>query len=172
MNFIRPEAQAAIMRWREALLGGLVLLLGLYWASGFGILKWVGFAVLIAGSALVVSGVQRARFRAGSGGAGVVQVDERQITYFGPLDGGAAAIDDLIGVSLDASSEPPVWVLRQPAQPELHIPINATGADALFDAFAALPSIRTEHMLAQLSLKPDHPVVIWTKAAADPVRLH
>lgn len=169
MSFVRPEARKALMRWREVLFGGLVVLLGLYWATGFGILKWVGVALLIAGAGFVLAGVQRARFRGGQGGPGVVQVDERQITYFGPLDGGAVAIDDLSGVSLDARNTPPVWVLRQPGQPELHIPVNASGSDALFDAFAALPGIRTEYMLSKLAQKPDHPVVIWTKQAA---RLH
>ncbi|SHI95004.1 hypothetical protein SAMN05444000_10424 [Shimia gijangensis] len=169
MSFIRPEARAAMLRWRETMLGLLVVLLGLYWATGFGILKWVGVALLVAGTGFVLAGVQRARFRGAQGGPGVVQVDERQITYFGPLDGGAVAIDDLSGVSLDARSDPPMWVLRQPGHPELHIPVNAKGTDALFDAFAALPGIRTEHMLTQLKQKPDHPVVIWTKHAA---RLH
>lgn len=169
MNFIRPEARAAMWRWREVLVGLPILLLGIYWASGFGLLKWVGFAVALGGVALMLAGFQRARFRSVRGGPGVVQVDERQITYFGPLDGGAVAIDDLTGVSLDARSEPPVWVLRQAGQNLLHIPVNAEGTDALFDAFAALPGIRTEHMLAQLAKKPDHPVVIWSKPAA---RLH
>ncbi|WP_127114760.1 hypothetical protein [Shimia sediminis] len=169
MSFIRPEAQAALWRWREVLAGLPVLALGLFWATGYGLLQWIGFAVGLVGVALVLAGVQRARFRSAQGGPGVVQVDERQITYFGPLDGGAVAIDELSGVSLDARSTPPVWVLRQPGQPELHIPVNAEGTDALFDAFAALPGIRTEHMLAQLAKKPDHPVVIWSKPAA---RLH
>ncbi len=169
VSFIRPDARAALWRWREVLLGGCVLLLGLYWASGFGILKWLGFGVIALGAAVVLAGLQRTRFRAGRGGPGVVQVDERQITYFGPLDGGSVALEDLRAISLDATSAPPVWVLRQPAQPELHIPVNAEGSDALFDAFAALPGIRTEFMLTQLRQKPDHPVVIWSKPGA---RLH
>nr|WP_319947563.1 hypothetical protein [uncultured Shimia sp.] len=169
MKFIRPEAQAMLMQWRETLLGGLVMVLGLYWSSGFGILKWLGFATIPVAILLMIMGLQRARFRAGQGGPGVVQVDERQITYFGPLNGGAVAVDEMTGLSLDAGSVPPVWVLRQPGQPDLQIPVNAEGADALFDAFASLEGIRTEHMLAQLKAKPDHPVVIWGKAAA---RLH
>lgn len=169
MSFVRPEARAALWRWREVLAALGISLLGAYWAFGHGLLQWVGFVVLAAGGALALAGFQRGRFRAARGGPGVVQVDERQITYFGPLDGGAVAIGELTGVSLDARSDPPVWVLRQPGQPELHIPVNAEGSDALFDAFATLPGLRTEHMLAQLARKPDHPVVIWTKPAA---RLH
>lgn len=169
MNFVRPEAQKVVRQWREVLIGAAVLTLGLYWASGFGLLKWIGAVVAIAGGAMIVAGIQRARFRGKLGGPGLVQVDEREITYYGPLDGGAVAIDEMTGLSLDARSDPPVWVLRQPSVPPLHIPVNAEGTDALFDAFAALPGIRTEHMLAQLKAKPDHPVVIWSKQAA---RLH
>ncbi|GAA6163670.1 hypothetical protein NBRC116590_13740 [Pelagimonas sp. KU-00592-HH] len=166
MSFIRPEASAFVDRWREVMIGIVVVALGIYWASGFGLLKWVGIVVILIGAALLVAGVQRARFRMGKGGPGVVQVDERQITYFGPLDGGAVAIDEMMGLSLEAHSVPPVWVLRQPGQADLRIPVNAEGSDALFDAFAALPGIRTERMLAQLKSKPDHPVVIWSKVAA------
>ena len=166
---MRPEASAAIARWREALIGGAVALLGIYWASGTGLLKWIGFFLVFAGGALVLAGIQRARFRMAGVGPGVVQVDERQVTYFGPLDGGAVAIGDIQTLTLDTSSVPPVWVLSQPGQGDLHIPVNAEGSDALFDAFAALPGIRTEHMLAQLEQKPDHPVVIWSRPAA---RLH
>lgn len=169
MSFIRPEARRALWRWREVLVAIPILLIGIHWATGFGLLQWVGFAVVLAGLALALAGVQRARFRRQQGGPGVVQVDERQITYFGPLDGGAVAIDELSGVSLDGRSDPAVWVLRQPGQPELHVPVNAEGTDALFDAFAALPGLRTEYMLAQLAKKPDHPVVIWTKPGP---RLH
>lgn len=81
MSFIRPEASAFVDRWREVMIGVVVVALGIYWASGFGLLKWVGIVVILIGAALLVAGVQRARFRMGKGGPGVVQVDERQITY-------------------------------------------------------------------------------------------
>ena len=47
------------------------------------------------------------------------------------------------------------------------IPIDADGADALFDAFASLPGLKTERMLAQLHDAPTTPVVIWERAGAD-----
>ncbi|WP_372885396.1 hypothetical protein [Shimia sp.] len=163
MSFIRPEARAALWRWREVLLGAAVVLLGLYWASGFGLLRWLGVAVVVAGLALLMAGVQRGRFRVGQGGLGLVQVDERQITYFAPKGGGVVALEDLFCVLLDGSATPAVWVLHHPGRAELRIPVTAEGADALFDAFAVLPGLRTEHMLAQLRQKPHHPVVIWSK---------
>ena len=169
MSFIRPEARAAVAQWREALIGAVVLLVGVWWASGIGLTKWLGVALVAAGAVLIVSGIQRARFRVGKGGPGVVQVDEGEVAYFGPLNGGTVAIRSLSRVVLDGRSSPPVWALYQPGQAPLHIPVNAEGSDALFDAFASLDGIRTENMLTQLKATPDHPVVIWAK---DDRRLH
>ncbi len=169
MTFIRPEARAAVAQWREALVGGVVLLLGIWWASGFGVMKWLGIGLVAVGAVLIVSGLQRGRFRIGKGGPGVVQVDEGEVAYFGPLNGGSVAIRSLSRVVLDGRSTPPVWALYQPGPAPLHIPVNAEGSDALFDAFASLDGIRTENMLARLKATPDQPVVIWAKS--DP-RLH
>lgn len=175
MSFIRPEARAALWRWRECLFGSGAALVGVYWILGPGrLLGWVGGAILVLGLALVVIGLQRARFRARGDGTGVVQVDEGQITYFGPLSGGTIAARELDRLVLDPTSSPAHWVLGQPGQPPLHIPVDAAGADALFDIFAALPGLRTERMLAQLQGQGLHPVVIWEKTPLRPKgqRLH
>lgn len=175
MSFIRPEAKAALWRWREVLIGAVLALLGTSWASGpGGLLGWVGLALVAAGTALVVIGVQRARFRISSGGPGVVQVDEGQITYFGPLTGGAAAVSDLQSLALDPTAKPAHWVLVRPGEPPLTIPVNAEGSDALFDAFASLPGLRVQRMLAELNGENPHPVVIWERNPnrPPPHRLH
>jgi hypothetical protein len=164
MSFIRPEAMAGLSRWREVLIGSSVLALGAWWVLGVGgLLHWIGYAVAAGGLALIAAGIQRARFRGGRGGAGVVQVDEGQIAYFGPLTGGAVARSEMTALMLDRSGKPAHWVLRQPGQPDLHIPLNAEGSEALFDAFGALPGLRTEHMLSQMSASGDQAVVIWQK---------
>ena len=163
MNFIRPEAQALLARWREVIVGALITLLGLYWTSGAGILQWVGVVVAIGGAILTFTGLQRARFRTGAGGVGVVSVDESEISYFGPFNGGTMSVRELSMLSLDPRSKPPVWVLSQPGQQDLYIPVNAEGTDQLFDAFAALPGIRTDHLLAALNKGADDVVVIWAK---------
>lgn len=162
MSFIRPQARAALWRWREGLAGAGFALLGLWWVlAGTGLLHWLGYAALAAGCAILASGVQRARFRGGTGGPGVVLLDEGQIAYFGPVTGGVVAIRDLVRLSFDPSGDPAHWVLSAPGQPDLRIPLNAEGADALFDAFAALPGLRTEHMLAQMRRGGTGPVAIW-----------
>lgn len=165
MSLVRPEARATLWRWREALVGAAVLGLGLWWGlGGTGLLPWIGGAVGVAGAALVLAGVQRARFRPGSGGPGVVQVDEGRIAYFGPLTGGAVALSELGAVAFDPTGRPGHWVLSQPGQPDLHVPLNAEGAEALFDAFAALPGFQTERMLAAMARRGPQPLPIWRRA--------
>ncbi len=169
MSFIRPEVRAAIRRWREVLTGVGVAVLGTTWVLGpGGLLGWLGWLLIAGAGALVVVGVQRARFRSATGGVGVVQVDEGQVSYFGPLTGGSAAMSELARLSLDPRMKPKHWVLEQPGRPTLYIPVNAEGTEVLFDVFAALPGLRTEVMLGALSGHPAGPVVIWQRGGEHP----
>ncbi|MFW2543046.1 hypothetical protein ACN2XU_10415 [Primorskyibacter sp. 2E107] len=173
---IRREAAETLVRFREPLIGAGVLALGLYWAffTGGGLLHWIGYAVGLIGLALIVSGLQRVRFRRGDGGPGIVQVVEGRITYFGPLSGGVVDIEALKALTLVREAKPPHWRLEQLGQPPLLIPVNAEGAEALFDAFAHLPGIRTEYMLRELERGEADAVVIWRAVTVrDPAfRLH
>ncbi|WP_420012560.1 hypothetical protein [Tateyamaria sp.] len=164
MSFIRPEATAAMWRWREVLVGIALAVLALWWLAGpQGLLGWVAPVLLVGARALIMVGLQRGRFRGAGGGLGAVIVDEGQITYFGPLTGGAVALRELARLSLDGAQRPAHWHLEQADGPPLMIPVDAEGADALFDAFAALPGLRTERMLAQMRDTPETAVVIWER---------
>ena len=168
MSFVRPEARAAMLRWREVLVGIVVLLFGVWMASGFGVLRWVGYGVFLIGALVVFTGVQRARFRTGKGGPGVVQVDEGEVMYYGPWWGGSVALRDVSRIELAGSGDRAVWRLSQPGQAALVIPTSAEGAETLFDAFATLPGMRTGQMLHALNNRADtadHPVVIWSSGA-------
>lgn len=168
MSFIRPEAQAAIWRWREALIGAGALTFGGWWAfSGADVTRWIGMVVAIGALALLVAGLQRGRFRGRSGGIGVVRTDEGQVAYFGPLSGGVVAFSEMTSLIYDPSGKPPHWVLSQPGQPDLHIPVDAEGADALFDVFTRLPGLRTEALLAALKQRHGQKFVLWQRPATD-----
>ena len=162
---IRPEARAQIARWRDALIGACVLLLGLYWAffTGGGLLHWIGYAVALVGIALTYMGVQRGRFSAGQGGPGIVTVVEGRIGYFGPHGGGIADVGAMTRLILDPRSDPPHWILHRPGEPPLAIPLTAEGADGLFDAFATLPGLNTEAMLSRMHAGGDAPVTVWQR---------
>ncbi|SLN21422.1 hypothetical protein [Roseisalinus antarcticus] len=170
-DFLRPEARAALYRWREVLIAGGLAVLGLWWGlTALGILQWLGWGLVLCAAALAYAGLQRLRFAQGGGGAGVVTIDERRIVYFGPLSGGVADLDLLSRLELEPKAAPaPAWVLTLETGEALEIPIDAEGADGLFDLFAALPGIRTEQVLSVLSHRPDARVTLWQAPAR---RLH
>lgn len=164
MSFIRPEAQAELLRWREVMIGAAIALLGLYWAlSVGGLLGIVGWGLAPAGAVYALIGLRRVRFRQDGQGPGVVRIDEGKISYFGPLQGGAVAASELQRLTLDPTSRPATWVLEQPGSPPLHIPVNAAGSDALFDAFSALPGLDSRQVLRHLERHPNMPTVIWER---------
>lgn len=164
--FFRPEAKATLWRWREVLAGLGLAVLALWWlAQARGVLGYIAPVMLVGAGALIMVGLQRGRFRGASGGLGTVQVDEGEVTYYGPLSGGSVSLRELQRLTLDGAQRPPHWRLDQPHQPPLMIPVDADGADALFDAFAALPGLKTERMLAQMRANPDAAVLIWERSA-------
>lgn len=163
-GFIRPEVRRMAWRWREVAVGVAVGVLGLWWAlTSFGILRWVGVALCVIAAALTVVAIQRLRFDRGGGGAGVVQLNERRVGYFGPETGGVVDLDDLVRLELIGGR---VW--RLTGGPEvLEIPVDAKGAEALFDLFAALPGMRTAAMIQTLNAAPAGVVTVW-QAAGEP----
>ncbi|WP_371226315.1 hypothetical protein [Roseovarius sp. 2305UL8-3] len=173
MSFVRPEATAALMRWREIYVGGFVLLVGVWWVFGLsGLMPYLGSAMMIIGGILIVIGFQRGRFRVPGDGPGLVRVTEDQIAYFGPLTGGVVALSDLTRLQIQADGKPAHWVLSQPGQPDLFIPTTADGAEALFDAFARLPGLRTEQMLTRMKTPSPGSATIWERSVPVRKRLH
>ena len=166
MSFVRPGARALIYRWREALIGTAIALVGGYWSFGIGpgILMWIGYVALIFGAILFFAGVQKGRSRTGGGGPGVVQVIERRIGYFGPLNGGVVDLDAVTSLNFDPSEHPPHWVITHEMGPALHIPANAEGADVLFDVFASLPGLSPGRLASVSKHEGTQPIVLWRRA--------
>lgn len=166
MSFVRPAAKAAIMRWREALIGAALLALGVYWSfwTTPGLLSWVGLLVVLLGAALLFAGLQKGRSRLGGGGPGVVQIIERRIGYFGPLNGGIVDIDAITSLSFDPTEHPAHWVITHEGGPALHIPVNAEGADGLFDAFASLPGLSPGRIASVTHHEGTGSIVLWRRA--------
>ena len=152
-------------RWREALVGVAILFWG-GWiaASSIGLPAIFGMVVATIGVIWMFAGIQRARFRVGNGGAGVVQVDEREVIYFGPLEGGTVSIEALTQVELHPAKDGVhFWVLIEAGRKPLSIPTDAEHSEDLFDAFGVLEGFETQRMLGALNALPDQPVVIWQK---------
>jgi len=165
MAFVRPETQAFFWRWREALVGLAILIWGIWLAAtSVGSISVFGMVLTVVGIVTIFAGSQRARFRIGNGGAGMVHVDEREVIYFGPLEGGTVSIDALVLVELIPVPEGGYcWVLYETGRKPLVIPTDAEHAENLFDAFEALRGFETQRMLNALNNNPTDPVVIWQK---------
>ncbi len=168
IGFIRPELRAALWRWRDILAGALMMALGLWAALGpGGLLGAIGGALALAGLALVATGLQRWRFRAPRDGPGAVDVDEGQVTYFGPLTGGAVALREMTELALIRSGQTPHWRLSA-GEDHLFMPVDAAAADALFDAFTLLPGLKVQRLLTALEDGSDGDTVIWQRQSRDP----
>ena len=164
MSFIRPEARAAMWRWREVIAGVVLSSAAGFWAlSAFGIMQALALILLALAVIMILAGIQRGRFRGFGGGQGVVQVIEGQITYYGPLNGGAVAISELSALSLDGRHKPAHWLLLPDQGSMLQIPVSAEGADALFDAFSGLVGLKTEHLLRVKQAAKPQLQVVWRR---------
>ncbi|MEM6375146.1 MAG: hypothetical protein AAF686_02835 [Pseudomonadota bacterium] len=162
MSFVRAEALSAIHRWREALAGAVITGIGLWWVFGIGgMLFWLGLVLLPTGLSLAGLGIQRARLRTGSVGPGIVQIDEGRVIYFGPLTGGSVDLTAMNRLDIDPTGRPVHWVLYQPDQDGLFVPVNATGAEQLIDAFAMLPGFQTGLAVAALTQPVPTRTTIW-----------
>jgi len=161
---IRDSALQTLTRLRGVLIALGVAGLGLWWAlRSYGILEWLGYLLVVLGLALLWTSLQRLRFGAGrDDGPGLVQVDEGQIVYFGPLTGGLVAHSNLRSLGIDPTGKPAHWVLGQTGGDDLFIPVTATGSEALFDYFSALPGMRIDRLLSAARGGFDTPTQLWT----------
>lgn len=152
MSFIRPELIAATRRHTEVILGTGLAVLGLWTASwgGYFYLPF-GLALLALGLGWAVTAWRRLRFQQAGEAPGMVRVTEAQIAYFGPRVGGFVGLPDLAEIRLLTLRGRRIWKLKQGDGATLHIPVEAFGAEALFDAFAALPGMDSAALVAVLS---------------------
>lgn len=169
MILIRPELRAWTYRHRELAVAAGVIALG-GWIARFGGMFWLGLGVLVAlaGLALGINGWRRLRFAGDGQGPGVVKMVEGQIAYFAPEGGGFVALGELSELRLEPGRPGgvgPVWVLEQTQDTPLRIPVAASGAEVLFDAFAALPGVDMKALTAAVAAPAQRVRVLWRRHA-------
>ena len=169
MSLVRPEIHALLMRWSEVLVGLVVGLIGLWFGLRPGFF-WQGLGLVIGtvGLGLAYIAWRRLRFNTAQAGPGLVEVDERQISYFAAYEGGAVSIDQLARISAiapggGAGSGSLTWVLEEDGGITLTIPHAASGAQLLLDAFAALPGVDYASAQRALETRDGQSYVIWSK---------
>lgn len=151
MSFVRPEIIEGFTRWREVIAAGAVAALGLWFLLQPGyILPALGLALGGIGLGWGAVALRRLRFHQPGEAPGIVRVTEAQIAYMGPRIGGFVGLPDLAEVRLLTYRGQRVWKLRAAHGEALHIPVEADGADALFDAFGGLPGMDMAALVAAL----------------------
>lgn len=153
MSFIRPEIAAALAAHRETISAGAVAALGLLLLATAGgyVMPVLGLIFLVFGLAWGTQALRRTRFAQDGEAPGIVRVTEAQIAYLGPRSGGFVGLPELGEIRLLTLRGRRIWKLRPLDGDPLHIPVEARGAEALFDAFAALPGMDTAALVAALS---------------------
>lgn len=151
MSFVRPEITNTVWRWREVLVSLGFAALGAWTAvQGGYLLTPLGLAVFALGAGWALTTWRRLRFQQEGEAPGIVRVTEAQIAYFGPRVGGFVGLPDLSEIRLLTLRGRRIWKLKQGDGQLLHIPVESDGAEALFDAFAALPGIDMAALVAAL----------------------
>ena len=151
MTTIRPELLAALQRNAELLVALALAAFGIWTAAQGGyLLIPLGLALCAMGAGWALTSWRRLRFQQEGEAPGIVRVTEGQIAYFGPRVGGFVGLPELSEIRLLTLRGRRIWKLKQGDGQLLHIPVESDGAEALFDAFSALPGIDMAALVAAL----------------------
>ncbi len=169
LNFIRPGIRTHFYKWSEAYLVALVLIIGIrIFIRGLEIesivYEAIGVATAILGLVLLRGTIQRIRFRRNQEAPGMVDVTEREISYFGPMHGKTVSLESLIKIELrESEAYASVWVLHNSEGDPMIVPTSAKGSDRLFDAFTSLSGVKMDALVKAVNTVPVHNHVIWER---------
>ena len=151
MPLIRPAAAATLRRFSEVLIALALAGLG-FWLMALGgwLLGPLGGVTIVLCLAWAVQALRRVRFHQPARFPGVVEVDEAQVGYYAPETGGYVSLDDLAELRMVRLRGNRFWRLKQSDGQALLVPVDAAGSDRLYDAFAALPGMDTQALVAAL----------------------
>jgi hypothetical protein len=184
MSFLRPEATAALLQWRDVILGLGLVILGMWLGLGASGLVWFfAVAIVAIGAALAWTGGQRARIRRREGGRGVVELDERQLSFLDAGSGAVVALSDVtrieieitgtssrtgsgtsISTSTDQGQGDMFWIFTRPGESAARIPASAVGSDKMIDALAGFPGANYENVIKASGTSDAGLFVIWQKS--------
>jgi hypothetical protein len=170
VSFIRPSILIHLSKWREAYFVTGVLLLGFWlFVSGFTtlnlILQGLGLIVSLVGIVLLRTTIQRIRFKRTQKAPGMVDVTEREISYYGPMHGKTISLESLHKIELrESEAYAAIWVLHHVGGDPMIVPISAQGSDGLFDAFTGLSGVKMETLVAAINQAPVRSQVIWERS--------
>jgi hypothetical protein len=173
VRFFRPAVSRFLVKWSEPLIMAVVLFLGLWMyfrahSAANATLLVVASIVIVAALALLFVAIRRVRLHTEKRGFGVVEVEERNITYYGPDTGGQVSLDDLVSIEVVTARaagfvDVTYWQLTDRWGSVLIIPAGAEGSDAMVDSFAALPGLKYDLIITAMAAADDAVFTIWKK---------
>src|SRR5690606_1858206 len=168
MSFVRPELAARMRPWREVLVWGAGMAGGIWlvWHGlRAGALHLLAFGVVagIASGGLLVAALRRRRLTGLPPAEGVVSVREARIGYLGPRGGGFVDLGDLRRVDIVTDGRRQMWQLETADGNALRVPFGARGAEAIYDALAALVEIDEEALHAALATRRAGRFPVWVR---------
>lgn len=169
MSFVRPEVLAGLKRWRGVIEAAVFLVPGLWMMLVmFGLLRFIGAAVFLFGVALLIPGLRRARFNPKAGDRGVLEVNERQVTWFTADGGDVFSLEDVVRIEIETNDRGPfeddmLWyfTLSDGRRPEV-IGAAAEG-DTIFDLLATFDNVNFENVIKASSSTICDRFLIWQK---------
>lgn len=170
MSFIRPPVQEHFAKWREAYFVAGILITGCWMflrgsATLNLVLQALGLIISLAGIVLLRTAIQRIRFRRSQKAPGMVDVTEREISYFGPMHGKTVSLESLSKIELrESEAYAAIWVLHHTEGDPMIVPTTAKGSERLFDAFTSLSGVKMDALVAAVNQVPVHSQVIWERS--------
>ena len=164
MSFIRPQAKAVITQNKGYILAACIVLFGAYiMLTTFGLGRVAGGVVLAMGALVAHDTWRRARFPTGTGGLGVVEIDERRLTYFAGHGGGSISMDTLQRAEIHRNGRGHITWVFYDDDGMVEVPGDATGTDQLFDALTALPGVNYDQVDAATKGQGPDLFLIWAR---------
>jgi hypothetical protein len=168
VSFVRPEIVERLRPWRESLIwgAGVAVGLGLMW---LGLRGWsfvaLGSGFLLAGASLglLLSALRRHRLRAVAPDEGMVLIKEGRIGYLGPRGGGFLDLDELLRIDIVSDGHRAAWSLADLHGGALRIPVGARGADAIYDALGPFAQLDDEALTAGLTTRRAGRFPVWER---------
>jgi hypothetical protein len=173
VSFVRPELVERVRPYRESLVWGAILLLGVLLvlrgaAQGAWLALALGVVMAGTGGALVVTAERRRRVQGRVPDEGVVAISEARIGYMGPRGGGYVDLDGLESVEIVTDGGRAAWRLTGGDGTNLRIPMGARGAEGIYDALAAFVALDEDTLRAALGTRQTGRFPVWERLEEAP----
>ena len=111
---------------------------------------------------------RRRHFPSGTGGAGMVEIKDRRLSYFAPLGarGGSVSIDTLQRAEIHRGMRDQITWVFYDDDGILEVPGNAAGAEDIFDALVVLPGVNYDQAIAATTGQGPDVFLVWRRGKA------